>query len=681
MGYFTPGNSGNWYIGIWYGKVSVPTIVWVANRDKPLLSISAGDLRIGSDGNLVLLDELGRALWSTNAAGATSESLATLLDSGNLVLKQGNDSEKLRLNRRTRQNQFLTSWTSSKNPSPGHYSAGFNPQRPKELSIWEGNVEYWASGPRNDHFFTSSMTKVVLTPLGHIHQYTWIHTTQEWNVFSSQPRPQCDVYALCGAYGICDNHQGPSLCSCIQGFEPNSSELWDQRVWRTGCVRKAGLRGVKLPDSPRRLFTNGSMRNCEAACLTNCSCLAYSLSDKAGCSVWDGDLKDLKSVWDDGEDIFIRVAASHGNGLFKILLALIIVVATVLLGTLACCMRKRRQAKHKNGSQPGTIGTGIGNGKQGKALELPLGTILAATNYFSEVSKLGEGGFGPVYKGNLHEGQVVAFKRLSKSSGQGLEEFKNEVILIAKLQHRNLVRLLGCCVQGEEKILVYEYMPNGSLDAFLFDPSKGAQLDWGQCFNIIVGVARGLLYLHQDSRLTIIHRDLKASNILLDFEMNPKISDFGLARIVSLNQGQANTNRVVGTYGYLAPEYVMHGHFSTKSDIFSFGVLLLEIVSRKKTKAFYDPELNLSLLGCAWNLWREGRGFELIDPSLRESCRETRPTMSSIVSMLGNEMASLPSPTQPAFAFGTSASVINNGSSGEPVPSRNMVTMSAFVAR
>ncbi|ERN18780.1 hypothetical protein AMTR_s00067p00069620 [Amborella trichopoda] len=154
MGYFTPGNSGNWYIGIWYGKVSVPTIVWVANRDKPLLSISAGDLRIGSDGNLVLLDELGRALWSTNAAGATSESLATLLDSGNLVLKQGNDSEKLRLNRRTRQNQFLTSWTSSKNPSPGHYSAGFNPQRPKELSIWEGNVEYWASGPRNDHFFS-----------------------------------------------------------------------------------------------------------------------------------------------------------------------------------------------------------------------------------------------------------------------------------------------------------------------------------------------------------------------------------------------------------------------------------------------------------------------------------------------------------------------------------------------
>ncbi|ERN18781.1 hypothetical protein AMTR_s00067p00069710 [Amborella trichopoda] len=393
------------------------------------------------------------------------------------------------------------------------------------------------------------------------------------------------------------------------------------------------------------------MRNCEAACLTNCSCLAYSLSDKAGCSVWDGDLKDLKSVWDDGEDIFIRVAASHGNGLFKILLALIIVVATVLLGTLACCMRKRRQAKHKSKEMmPNQNSTYIyqtsirwkptrnywhwnwvildlqnklRNGKQGKALELPLGTILAATNYFSEVSKLGEGGFGPVYKGNLHEGQVVAFKRLSKSSGQGLEEFKNEVILIAKLQHRNLVRLLGCCVQGEEKILVYEYMPNGSLDAFLFDPSKGAQLDWGQCFNIIVGVARGLLYLHQDSRLTIIHRDLKASNILLDFEMNPKISDFGLARIVSLNQGQANTNRVVGTYGYLAPEYVMHGHFSTKSDIFSFGVLLLEIVSRKKTKAFYDPELNLSLLGCAWNLWREGRGFELIDPSLRESCRES----------------------------------------------------------
>ncbi|CAL9060462.1 unnamed protein product, partial [Musa banksii] len=139
-----------------------------------------------------------------------------------------------------------------------------------------------------------------------------------------------------------------------------------------------------------------------------------------------------------------------------------------------------------------------------------------ATSNFSIESKLGEGGFGPVYKGKLEDEQEIAVKRLSKTSVQGLDEFMNEVVLIAKLQHRNLVRLLGCCIEGEERMLIYEYMPNGSLDSFVFDKAKGWLLNWPTRYSIIVGIARGLLYLHQDSRLRIIHRDLKASNILLD---------------------------------------------------------------------------------------------------------------------------------------------------------------------
>ncbi|KAJ4718595.1 Receptor-like serine/threonine-protein kinase [Melia azedarach] len=314
-----------------------------------------------------------------------------------------------------------------------------------------------------------------------------------------------------------------------------------------------------------------------------------------------------------------------------------------------------------------------GRGRK-KEVELPLfsfSSVSAATNNFSDTNKLGEGGFGPVYKGVLLKGDEIAVKRLSGTSGQGLEELKNEATVIAKVQHKNLVRLLGCCIEKDEKILIYEYMPNKSLDFFLFDQIKCKLLDWETRVRIIEGVAQGLLYLHQYSRLRIIHRDLKTSNILLDTAMNPKISDFGVARIIfGGNELQAKTNRIVGTYGYIAPEYVVRGVFSIKSDVFSFGVVLLEILSGKKNVEFYQTE-SLSLLGNAWDLWTSDKVFDLIDPViLKETSSmhailsryvniallcvqqraEDRPTMSDVVSMLTNEVVPLLPPKQPAFS-------------------------------
>ncbi|KAL3596249.1 hypothetical protein D5086_007886, partial [Populus alba] len=238
----------------------------------------------------------------------------------------------------------------------------------------------------------------------------------------------------------------------------------------------------------------------------------------------------------------------------------------------------------------------FGEVKSHDSLLIQLDVVLKATNQYSNENKLGQGGFGPVYKGVMEDGKEIAVKRLSRTSGQGLREFMNEVNLIARLQHRNLVKLLGCCLEKNEKLLVYEYMPNKSLDVFLFDSAMRVQLDWQRRLSIINGIARGLLYLHEDSRLRIIHRDLKASNILLDYEMNPKISDFGMARIFGGNHSEANTNRIVGTYGYMAPEYAMEGLSSVKSDVFSFGVLMLEIISGKRNGGFHLSEEGKSLL-------------------------------------------------------------------------------------
>ncbi|KAJ9183029.1 hypothetical protein P3X46_006948 [Hevea brasiliensis] len=279
--------------------------------------------------------------------------------------------------------------------------------------------------------------------------------------------------------------------------------------------------------------------------------------------------------------------------------------------------------------------------------------IKHATNNFDAVNKIGEGGFGPVYKGVLSDGAIIAVKQLSSKSKQGNREFVNEIGMISALQHPNLVRLYGCCIEGNQLLLVYEYMENNSLARALFaHEDQRLELDWPTRKKILLGIAKGLAYLHEESRLKIVHRDIKATNVLLDKDLNAKISDFGLAKLDEDENTHIST-RIAGTIGYMAPEYAMRGYLTDKADVYSFGVVALEIVSGKSNTNYRPKEEFVYLLDWAYVLQEQGNLLELVDPNLgsnyskQEAMRvlnlallctnpspTLRPSMSSVVSMV-----------------------------------------------
>ncbi|KAF5458584.1 hypothetical protein F2P56_022605 [Juglans regia] len=332
---------------------------------------------------------------------------------------------------------------------------------------------------------------------------------------------------------------------------------------------------------------------------------------------------------------------------------LIIVVGTVavvvFLIFLALCIMKKK----------GWLGGKISTDKELRGIDLQTGLftlrqIRAATKNFDQTNKLGEGGFGCVYKGMLSDGTVIAVKQLSSKSKQGNREFVNEIGMISALQHPNLVKLYGCCVEGNQLSLIYEYMENNCLSRALFgkDTFCRLKLDWPTRQKICLGIARGLAYLHEESRLKIVHRDIKTSNVLLDKDYNAKISDFGLAKLSEDDNSHIST-RVAGTIGYMAPEYAMRGHLTNKADVYSFGVVALEIVSGKSNTNYRPKEDFVYLLDWAYVLQERGSLLELVDPALgseysseqamvmlnvalfcTNASPSLRPTMSQVVSML-----------------------------------------------
>ncbi|CAL5007715.1 unnamed protein product [Urochloa decumbens] len=288
-----------------------------------------------------------------------------------------------------------------------------------------------------------------------------------------------------------------------------------------------------------------------------------------------------------------------------------------------------------------------------------------ATDNFSSQNILGEGGYGPVYKGTLPDGRVIAVKQLSQTSHQGKRQFVTEVATISAVQHRNLVKLYGCCIDSNTPLLVYEYHENGSLDRALFGDS-GLSLDWQTRFEIILGIARGLTYLHEESSVRIVHRDIKASNVLLDTDLTPKISDFGLAKLFDEKKTHVST-KIAGTFGYLAPEYSMRGHLTEKADVFAFGVVALETVAGRSNTDNSQEEDKIYLFEWAWELYERDQALGILDLRIEEFDSEEalrvihvallctqgsphqRPPMSRVVKMLTGDIKVTEVVTKPSY--------------------------------
>ncbi|OMO55620.1 hypothetical protein CCACVL1_27127 [Corchorus capsularis] len=643
LGFFNPGNSTNFYVGIWYKKIPVQTVVWVANREKPLHDPFSSKLQLSEKGNLVLYNQSEIPVWSAESSSNTMNSIVAVLEnSGNLVLKDSSNSNPsvmlwqsfdhptdtwlpgAKLGKDKISEKGYISWRNSSDPAPGSYFLGLDPNETGTYFVLRNGKRHWSCGTwlervssfsnetvvddyttmsyvsnsnheeQNVYIYSvnnsSVLVRYVMNISGQVQKLVWKDDLQKWEQIWAKPKDQCEIYAFCGAYGACNQYSRP-LCKCLPGFEPKVHREWnsDSSNPRHGCVRRTPLqcnegvkdgfeeiKNVRLPASDVSLTNKKSLKECESACLRDCSCKAYSYN--GNCSIWQEDLLNIQylSYGDNlGRTLYLRLSMAEIQALrgktkeriewFTIKAAVAIVTLITILGLIFVSTFRMTNFSNTTNKAIDDV-----------LIVFKFSDLRSATKNFSE--KLGEGGFGSVFKGTLPNSAAIAVKRLKCQEGD--KQFRTEVSTIGKIHHVNLVRLLGFCINGMKRFLVYDYMPNGSLEAHLFYKDSKI-LDWKTRYHIALGVARGLAYLHDECRECIIHCDIKPENILLDADYNPMLSDFGLAKLFGRDFSRVLTT-MKGTRGYLAPEMISGEPITPKSDVFSFGMLLLEIISGRR---------------------------------------------------------------------------------------------------
>ncbi|XP_024175832.1 G-type lectin S-receptor-like serine/threonine-protein kinase SD2-2 [Rosa chinensis] len=642
LGFF-PFNGGA-YLAIMYSSIQVPTVVWVANRDRPVKNLTSARLEItATDGRLVVIDSDNSTLWASQSTAAASAvgAQVVLLESGNLVLltRSGelawqsfdHPADTWLPGMNLTAERGLTSWRSAEDPSPGLYSLRLRPQDYGEFElVFNGSVEYWRTGvwdgkafadvpemtvkyiymfhfvdpfkPTASFGFTERplergldppLTRFQIDHSGQLRQYTW-GLSETWDKFWYQPEDKCRVFGLCGRFGVCDSETAEP-CECPSGFKPVDESGWDSGDYSGGCERFGDVPCEERDDgfvevqveSLAESWHNSSITGrdgCEKMCLQVCSCIGFQYNERSSlCRHYFGSVSNLRNLSSDGNssmdagsvlNLKVRKGVILKNRKAKVMNYTVfgasIVGSVAVLGFVVVVVLIRRRRMKRNGGAEESVLLPVLNLKVFSYKELQ-----TATWGFKE--KLGHGGFGAVFLGELSDRTLVAVKRLERP-GSGEQQFRAEVCTIGNIQHVNLVRLRGFCSEDSHRLLVYDYMPNGPLSVYL--RRDGPNLSWDVRFRLAVGTARGIAYLHEGCRDSIIHCDIKPENILLDCDYTAKVSDFGLAKLIhrDFSGALAADGNHGYTYGYVAPECRPGDPITTKADVYSYGKTLIELL-------------------------------------------------------------------------------------------------------